>query len=277
MFSTFMTRAKDFHAEWFVKWRDRLKLPSAYIRKSWEIAVVAETLESHGALTPNKCGVGFGVGSEELTGQLAEFGPTILATDLCDASWSHINGGFHALGRNERVRTRVVDMNWLDGTSGKGVVEVEDYDFSYSICSMDHCGTAWWTKRFLLNQMNCLRVGGISVHTGEYTISLGLPRSGSTIWLDWKDVLDITELFGKLGYEAAPIDWNLGDSIEDHQVDAHPWNGPVHLKPETNGGRWGMCIAFTARKTRPGTFWVPLDEAEARALIDEFQRSHSQT
>ena len=133
---------------------------------------------------------------------------------------------------------------------------------------MDHCGSVWLTKRFLLNQMNCLKVGGIGVHTAEYTISMGLPRSGATSVLNWSDIVDIQSLCQKLGYELAPIDWNIGDRVEDHMVDPHPYPGPIHLKPEFHGGRWVTCVVFAVRKLNPGVFWVPQDETEARGLID---------
>lgn len=277
MFSTRFTTAQDFQSEWYKKWKANLDLPDGFVRKWWEIAYVMETLDSHGVIKKGCRGVGFGVGSESLTSQIADLGPKLTATDLCGQDWSHINSGFGGLSSHQRIETRVVDMNWIDGESGKATVENESYDFSYSICSMDHCGTVWWTKRFLLNQMNCLRVGGIATHTGEYTISLGLPRVGGTVWLDWADILDICNMLLQLGHEPAPIDWNIGNSVEDHQVDPHPHSGAIHLKPEVENGRWGTCVGFAVRKKCPGVFWIPLDEAEARNAIANCQFAHSQT
>ncbi len=261
------------NSEWFARWKAQHSLPDRIHRKDWEVAIVSEILDSNGCLTENRHGVGYGCGSESLATYIASRGPKVLATDLLQGEWSHIHGGFSAL-ENERIQLRCVDMNWLKGESGKQSVEEGLYDFGWSVCSMDHCGSTWLTKRFLLNQMNCLKVGGLGVHTAEYTISSGLPRNGSTSWLDWNDMVDVQNLMTQMGHELAPIDWSIGDSVEDHQMDLYPYGGRVHLKPEVHAGRWGTCVVFAAKRVSPKQFWIPVEEDIAREQLA--QRSHSQ-
>ena len=277
MFVTKFTTYRDMNTDWYSKWQRRHSLADNIHRKNWEIAIVSELLESNGVLRSGKRGVGFGCGSESLAAYIASCGPQVLATDLLQEDWKHIHQGFKSFERSESLELRVVDMNWLQGESGVGAVEIEHFDFSWSVCSMDHCGSTWLTKRFLLNQMNCLRPGGIAVHTAEYTISSGLPRSGPTSWMDWSDIVDVQKLCEQLGHECANVDWNIGDTIEDHIVDLWPYTESVHLKPEVNAGRWGTCVVFTLKRGESDLLWVPVEEDRARAEIDEYQRSHSQT
>lgn len=269
MFSTRITTMRDFESEWYLKWKTVFGFSNKIYRKFWEIAVVSETLESQGKLNNGMRGVGFGVGSESATEKFADRVEKILATDLLPDDWHETHKGFFDLGKHPRIENRIVDMNWIDGASGKGLVEEEQYDFSWSICSMDHCGDVWLTKRFLLNQMNSLKYGGVGIHTAEYTINVGMPRTGSTVFLTCDDVVDITQLMNMLGYEIAPMDWFIGDRFEDHRIDCDPFEGDCHIKAEAHG-RWGTCICFSVRKKTKGTFWVPFNEADARAAIARF-------
>lgn len=275
MFSTCMTTMRDFESEWYLKWKSHLEFSDRIHRKFWEIAIVSETLESQGKLCRGMKGVGFGVGSESLAITFADRVERILATDLLPDDWQETHHGFFTLGQHPRIENRIVDMNWINGESGKGAVEAGEYDFSWSVCSMDHCGKVWWTKRFLLNQMNCLRHGGVGVHTAEYTINVGMPRDGTTVWLTRDDVVDVVQLLTWLGHDVAPIDWFIGDRFEDHGIDCFPYNGNCHIKTEAHG-RWGTCICFCVRKNGAEKFWVPIDETEARAAIAKYHLSHSQ-
>jgi hypothetical protein len=275
MFSTRFTTARDFRSSWYEKWCRALSLPNTFHRKWWELALVCETLQSHGVLHFGRRGVGFGVGSETLPSMFADMGCQILATDLLPDSWKDTHRQFHELNTHDRVTTRIVDMNWIHDAELSEDIDEVDFDFAWSTCSMDHCGSVWLTKRFLLNQMNVLAVGGIAVHTAEYTISVGMPRSGATAWLTWDDIIDIVELMRAMGHELAPIDWFVGDSIEDHMIDTSPYTGRVHIKAEMHGGRWGTCVAFAAKRRTADIVWIPAEESEARKAIAAYQSSHS--
>lgn len=269
MFSTCFSVYSDFLTDWYQHWIREFQLGNRVHRKLWEVSIIAETLRSHEMLKIGKSGVEFGCGNGFLAKSFERYGAQILATDMFDPSWQETHGG--GVGLNAKN----VDMNWIDGAGGCDSVDPEKYDFSYSACSMDHCGSVWLTKRFLLNQMNALKPGAVAVHTAEYTISRGLPREGSTSWMDWQDIVDIKNLAESCGYEIAPINWNIGADIQDHQIDFSPYEGESHLKVEVSGGRWGTCVAFMLKKSKPGVFWVPVEEGIAREQLA--QRSHSQT
>ena len=161
-------------------------------------------------------------------------------------------------------------MNWLCGTGSYDRIEEAAFDFSWSICSLDHCGSVWLGKRFLLNQMNCLKPGGLAIHTAEYSFSTHLPREGTTSFFGPEDVMDVLDCWTRLGHEPAEMDWFLGDRIQDHLLDPPPYTGSVHLKVEMPVGQWTTCIALVARKTAASkTIWFDADEATARLQMDQ--------
>lgn len=276
LFSTRFSTFRDFRTPWLQQWRHALNLGSRIHRKTWEVAYVAETLLSHQMLRDDRRGVGFGVGSEPLVRVFADKTAGILATDMLGKDWLSTHAGFSSLGNHPQVKTANVDMNWLNGEGGLDSVPREEFDFSWSVCSMDHCGAVWWTKRFLLNQMNTLKPGGVAVHTAEYTTTPGMPRSGGTVYLTRDDILDLEQLAFQLGYELAPVDWSLGDYPEDHIVDGPPFEGRVHLKAVAHHG-WTTCVGFALRKPESGVFNVPVNETEARAAIQQHAANRSVT
>lgn len=264
MFRTAFSTAREFRTAWMRRWCDTFDLPDRMHRKHWEYAVVAETLDSHGLLSKGRSAIGFGVGSDRSVTTFADCGVQVLATDLLGEDWQETHQQFRSFDGRPEIETRIVDMNSLSESSLDG-----KFDFCWSLCSMDHVGSIWLVKRFLLNSLNCLNPGGISVHTGEYTIRTDMPTSGTTVWLTVNDILDLERLAAKLGIEMAPVDWFFGDSIEDHVIDCHPYENYVHLKVDSYGG-WGTSIVVAFKKNRTGEFWIPIDESEARRMIDEF-------
>lgn len=269
MFSTRFSTARDFNSEWYRYWKVIFGFDDRVYRKLWEVAFVCETLRENDKLQRGARGVAFGVGSEELPRKFANLGCHILATDLLAPEWAASHRLFAEVNSHERIQTQNVDMNFLQD------IAIGNYDFAWSVCAMDHCGSTWLTKRFLLNQMNLLRVGGIAAHTAEYTISAGMPKEGGTVYLTAEDVLDVAHLMESMGHQLAPVDWFVGDSIEDHMIDSPPYVGHVHLKAEMCDGRWGTCVGFAARKTTSDVAWIPVDEFEGRKFIAEYQLSHS--
>jgi hypothetical protein len=276
MFSTRFSTARDFQTDWYLKWKHSLGFDDRIHRKSWELAYICETLDSRDMLTEGSRGVGFGVGSEDLPIRFAERGCHILATDLLSPEWIATHKQFGGMASHDRISTRIVDMNWLHGATLTDTIHETDFDFAWSVCAMDHCGSTWLTKRFLLNQMNALRVGGIAVHTAEYTVSVGMPREGGTIYFTVDDIVDVADLMFAMGHEMAPIIWFLGDSIEDHIIDTPPYTGRVHLKAEMCGGRWGTCVGFAVKRMNEDVVWIPDNEAEGRQVIADYHSCHSQ-
>ena len=68
------------------------------------------------------------------------------------------------------MRFSVVDMNAVPE-------DLRDFDFSWSSGAVEHLGTLGAGADFVLAQMDCLRPGGVSVHTTEFLVLLR-PRHG---------------------------------------------------------------------------------------------------
>lgn len=266
MFRSSLSVARDFHTPWFQVWKDRLRFGDRMHRKAWELAVVAETLDSEGQLSHGQRGLGFGVGNEPLPRYFADRGCQIVATDLGELGWADAHS-FQERNCYPGIETRIVDMNNLEHG---GRVETGAYDFTWSVCSLDHCGSVWLSQRFLLNQMNCLKAGGLAIHTAEYSFAAGMPRTGGTVFFSPADVRETIDWLRLLGHETPDMDWFLGDRPEDHVVDPPPYQGAIHLKVEFPTNRWTTCMAIAARATeRSRRVWLAADEVQGRQQLKE--------
>ena len=59
------------------------------------------------------------------------------------------------------MRFRAVDMNDIPP-------DLRGFDFTWSSCALEHLGTLRAGADFVVEQMTCLRPGGVAVHTTEY-------------------------------------------------------------------------------------------------------------
>lgn len=257
MFSTRFCTARDFQSNWFLQTPPLHDSACSLHRKSWEIAFVRATVDRPGGSL--NC-IGFGVGNEPLAKHFAACGHCVLATDLQADDWRHVHGDLTGMA-SAGLPTRQVDMNWIDQT-----VTERGYDACWSLCSMDHLGSVWLIKRFVLNSLNVLRPGGIAAHTAEYSLCPDMPRSGPTSYLNVDDIEDLQQLTTKLGHTMAPIDWHFGSHQADHVIDPIPYANPIHLKPGCEGNRWTTSVGIAAKRG-PNEFWIDVDEATAREQI----------
>jgi hypothetical protein len=101
---------------------------------------------------------------------------------------------------------------------------LQGYDFTWSTCSFEHCGTLELWLRFLERQMECLKPGGIAVHTTEYD------HTGSCQIDNWPTVLytqaDIRELRNQLatnGMELLAPSFQQSGYFIDGYIDIPPY------------------------------------------------------
>ena len=156
-------------------------MPHLCHRKQWEWCYIAQVLALAGMNRPGRRGLGFGVGTEPIVAYLASKGSTIVATDLATSAsaskrWAATGqhaGAVDELNRNglcpdeqfrELVTFRPVDMNHVPD-------DLRDFDFTWSSCALEHLGDLGAGIEFFLRQIDCLRPGGIGVHTTEYNVS----------------------------------------------------------------------------------------------------------
>lgn len=226
----------------FGYWAHELKETMAYHRKLWEFCFILQALYERGVLRENKRGLGFAVGQEPLPALMAKMGCHILATDL-DVNdlraekWAQTNeltinldllnnrGICHDQVFASRVKYRPVDMNSIPR-------DLVGFDFTWSSCSFEHCGSIEQGLQFILEQMKCLVPGGVAVHTTEFNLSSNVEtiEEGTTVIFRLADIEKLVIQLRNLGHSVEPLCLSAGNSREDQFVDTFPYSQNPHLK-----------------------------------------------
>ncbi len=221
--------------------------PKTMHRKNWELAFVASALLERGLLTSGKRGLAFAVGQERLPSLFAERGCEIVATDLSaederNTRWKASNQWSGAVDdliyvdvceptkALDKIAFEPVDMNHIPH-------DLRGFDFTWSTCSFEHCGSIELGKQFILNQMACLKPGGVAVHTTEFNLSSENETitDGPTVIFRLKDIEDIIRSLQNEGHHVAPLDVRLGIQAENFHIDkktitSRQYNGKKHLR-----------------------------------------------
>lgn len=240
-------KEKDFETEWFISACDKLKEKLRYHRKLWEWCYIYQVLLERNMLDSGKRGLGFGVGQEPLTDAFASHGCSITATDVDyriarSKGWVSTNQHARSLvDLNERkicpfeqfvelVAYEDMDMNNI------GDQYMNQYDFTWSACTFEHAGSMELAEQFLYNQMNCLRPGGIAVHTTEFNLS----SNEDTLNEDWcvifrlQDIERMIQALRSRGHSIS-IDYSVGNGLIESFVDAPPFAFEPHLRLNLKG------------------------------------------
>lgn len=227
----------------YAEWCRRLELPVLKHRKMWEWCFILQVLERAGMLRSGRTGLGFGVGHEPITAYVANEGCEILATDLpaegsrADA-WRETGQHAEELGDlnygalcpaevfNRNVSFRPVDMREIPKDLG-------EHDFTWSSCAMEHLGTLEAGLHFFEEQLDCLKPGGVGVHTTEFNVDPdGATLSdGHTVLYRRADLERFVEEMRKRGHHMRAT-FALGTRSEDLHVDIEPYTD-VHIRVET--------------------------------------------
>jgi hypothetical protein len=237
-----LCRAEMLESDAFRYWIDRLKEDWHYHRKLWEWAYICQALYERGMLGHGRRGVVFAVGRESLPALFASYGCSILATDLAagdpratgwatSGEWASTLEELNRLGLcpeslfRERVSFRPVDMNHIPA-------DVTGFDFSWSSCSFEHCGSLELGIEFLIRQMECLRPGGVAVHTTEFnlTSNANTVRKGRTVIYRGIDIEGIVHRLAALGHSTELLDLTVGSHPLDWHVDERPYSIDRHLR-----------------------------------------------
>lgn len=217
-------------------------------RKMWEWLFIAEALRERGLLAAGRRGLGFGVGQEPLVACFAAEGCDLVATDqphelAVSSGWTDSSvewaGGLENLPTYGliseaelvgRVQYRDVDMNHLPD-------DLRGFDFTWSSCALEHLGTLGAGADFVVAQMDCLRPGGVAVHTTEYLVASATGDSaastveaGGTVFYRRSDVADLVDRLRRDGH-AIDMDYSLGAAPEDLHIDVAPYTD-VHLRTQ---------------------------------------------
>lgn len=208
-----------------------LKMPFAHHRKLWELAYILEALEAKGKVFDGARGLAFAVGLERTPAYLAAHGCTIVATDLgAEDAFSEVwnksdqwSGSIKDLifedvcpsdVMEQRVSFRPVDMNKIPD-------DLVGFDFTWSTCSFEHCGSIELGLQFIHEQMKCLKPGGVAVHTTELNLSSNDATllQGNTVLFRLQDIERLIRELEANGHDVEPLDVRLGTHELDTQVD----------------------------------------------------------
>ncbi|MFM8891588.1 MAG: SAM-dependent methyltransferase [Planctomycetia bacterium] len=220
----------------FRGWAGRLREPWRAHRKLWELAFLCQALAERRMLEPGRRGLGFAVGAEKLPSFFASLGCRITATDLPsdderNRPWAATGqwvGTLEALNESglcpeetfrNNVAYRPVDMNRIPD-------DLAGYDFTWSTCSFEHCGDLALGLEFLERQMDCLRPGGIAVHTTEFNLSSNdaTLAEGPCVVYRLQDVESVCRRLVDRGHTVEPLDIDPGREPLDEVVDVPPYH-----------------------------------------------------
>ena len=229
-------------------------------RKQWEFGYLMQALHERDCLGMGKRGLGFAVGQEALPSYFAAQGCTIVATDLAAgdsraAGWAESGewaSTVDILNRRglcdpalfrERVTFRPVDMNHIPaGLTG--------FDFTWSSCSFEHCGSIELGMQFVLRQMDCLKAGGVAVHTTEFnlTSNTSTVTKGRTVLFRQADIEELVRRLRAAGHDIEPLDLTIGSHPLDWFVDERPYTPDKHLR-KRQGRFAATSIGLIIRKS----------------------------
>ncbi len=221
----------DFNTRWYQKWAQQIGLPVAKHPKFWEMAVIAELLDSYKCLKPGVKGLGMGVGNEQLVSIFASRGAEILATDQDpeDVDAQKWNNGQLAHGKStlfyphivnktsfdKLVRYEPYDMNTLNKRY------LNKFDFVWHNCVIGHLGSLDNAITQLIRSARYLKPGGRLVFTTELNVSSftdTITEGSDTVF--WR-LSDLEELFCQMldrGLVADRFKLRLGQSEHDTRV-----------------------------------------------------------
>ena len=228
----------------FRYWIERIRETPRLQRKLWEFAYVAQALYERGKLQPGRRGLAFAVGMEQLPSLFASMGCEIVATDLHvddqrSAAWVSVGGHSSSVAPLNQwelcdgkqfealVSFRPVDMNAIPE-------DLTDFDFTWSTCSFEHCGSIELGLKFLHRQMQCLKPGGVAVHTTEFNLTSNqrTRERGNTVLFRRRDIESIMQRLIDEGHSVELLDLNVGPAATDYEYDRLPYSYDRHLKLE---------------------------------------------
>ena len=253
----------------FRSWAKELDEPWRPHRKLWELAFICQALEERGMLAPGRRGLGFAVGAEKLPALFAARGCSITATDLAadderrnpwaeTGQWVGELDALNAAGLCEpaafrsRVSFRPVDMNHVPD-------DLVGYDFSWSTCSFEHCGSLQLGLEFLERQMDCLVPGGVAIHTTEFNLSSNVATvaDGPCVIYRLRDIEAVCARLVAAGHGVEPLDLYPGRHRLDRFVDEPPYcdypTAPPSKVKHLRLNLWGHACTSIALVIRKGS------------------------
>ena len=258
---------EDMNSDWVAFWAGELRDAPRYQRKLWELCYVSQILYNEGMLQEGKRGLGFACGSEPLPSLFAKYGVRVLATDLAPdraeaKAW--INSGQHVVGFEKLRRPNICPDESRLATIEGAYVDMnaippeldEQFDFCWSVCSLEHLGSIANGLKFVANSLRTLKPGGVSVHTAEFNVNEGRTiQTGPTVLFQKHHFVQLAERLRAYGFHVYDFDFDSGRGILDGLVDLPPYdqsssrsNRYAHLKLSISGF---VCTSFSFIVKKP--------------------------
>jgi hypothetical protein len=263
-------RQKDFSAAWYQRWTQEIADAAPVLpvdqeavwgavwkgmrgkwlhRKLWEWCAIAQALEERDMLRPGRTGIGFAVGQEPLPSLFAARGVHLVASDFhgegSREAWSttaQLGDSLNAIHWpkllpasefDARAMYQNIDMRCLSA------VPKAAYDFSWSSCSFEHLGSLEAGLQFLIDSLECLKPGGIAVHTTEFNVSSNdaTVETGDNVIYRRKDIEAFDARLRTIGCGIEALNFDPGHDQHDLAYDFPPWytHGRQHLKLQMDG------------------------------------------
>jgi 2-polyprenyl-3-methyl-5-hydroxy-6-metoxy-1,4-benzoquinol methylase len=208
-------------------------------RKTWEFVYICQALKERGMLKAGMKGLCFAAGKEPLSSVFASLGCKITATDATPGIadiWKKTNQQSddienlyhpHIIDKEkflQNVSFKYADMNNIPQ-------DEKDYDFLWSSCALEHLGSIHAAKDFIYRAMNCLKPGGIAVHTTELNLDSSFDTfiSNEISLIRSIDLIEVAEHLQLMGHCIEPLDFRLDGSPADDDVSFPPYSEP-HFK-----------------------------------------------
>ncbi len=219
-----------------------LGMPRHRHRKQWEFLYIIAVLDSMGLLQAGARGLGFGCGMEFLPAYFAKRRCTVVATDMPPeiqeaSGWTSTGQHVAQLEQlqrpgicpprrfQRRVSFRPVDMNAIPD-------DLTQFDFCWSACALEHLGSIEHGLAFIRRSVECLKPGGVAVHTTELNLSSNdatLDNAG-TVLFRRRDMERVALELTRAGHRVLPLKYDQGDQPPDQHVDVPPFGANQHLK-----------------------------------------------
>jgi 2-polyprenyl-3-methyl-5-hydroxy-6-metoxy-1,4-benzoquinol methylase len=211
-----------------------------YHRKIWELCYVLQALDERGVLTPGTRGLGFGCGQEPIPSLLAAMGINVTVTDLESESarrqgW--VGTAQHASGLRSCHRANLVDWDTFSRHASFEHVDMNqipahlrDYDFCWSVCSLEHLGTIANGLSFIEKSLETLKPGGFAIHTTEFNFMNDEQTIDSwpTVLFQRRHFEDVARRLRHFGHVVAELDFNIGSGPMDKFIDLPPYVHDFH-------------------------------------------------
>lgn len=255
-----MCTASQFESSDYFTWCERLKKEPQKSRKLWEYVFILSALEQSGALKSGNSGIGFGTGQEPLPSFFASLEIDVLATDApaeiaeawtatmqCSATAEMLF--YERIVERERferhVKHALVDMNSIPP-------DLQGFDFCWSSCALEHLGSIEKGLSFIENSLDCVKPGGVVVHTTEFNLdsnSETIDNEG-TVLFRRRDIEQLLRKLASDGHEVLPLNLCTGDEKIDQYIDVPPFSLP-HLKLQVSGFTTTSLGLIVRKKREP--------------------------